>query len=258
MHVTEGTLQAYLDDELAAADRESVASHLAVCSACTSELTLLESASGHLAALLAGADLPAPEVAPDPFTRARWSRRAIGARRTLSRAAVLLVFAAGAVAAAVPGSPLHEALKELWSGAAARFSSAPAPAAPAPEPEPAPAAGADRVSSVSVEPLGGSVSYTIVDAGPATRVHVRLVDGPIGGVEARGEASQARFRTGPGRIEVRRIPSGDLTVLIPRGAQSATVRVDGRTLLSKEGDHLRLLAAPADSSAEEIVFEVGG
>jgi hypothetical protein len=88
-------------------------------------------------------------------------------------------------------------------------------------------------------------------------VHARLVPGPQAEVYATGRAAGARFRTGPGRIEVVDAGPGEVRVDLPRDAQAAVVEVNGRTYVAKEGDRLRMLVPEADPSAAEAVFRVG-
>lgn len=252
-HASEGALQAYLDDELNPADKRSVADHLAACSTCAAEMGLLRRASERFSAVVTATDVPTPPLEPEVLTRYRWMQRTIVARRMLARAAVLLVFVSAAAAAALPGSPLRRLAVDLWHEARGLFGSAPeaveappvTPATPAP------------VAAVSVQPLEGGLRFVVVGAAPGTRLHVQLVAGTLGAVQASGAATDAHFRTAPGRIEVRDAPPGDLTVRIPRSALSASVVVDGRTLLVKQGSALRLLATPVDSSATGIVFRIG-
>lgn len=251
VHTSEGTLQAYLDGELSTAERDRVASHLAVCPACTAEAGALRSAAERFSLLVSGFDVPAPGLEPDSITRFRWIERTMLARRILARAAVLLVFVSAAAAAALPGSPIRHLAVDLWNEA--RSLVAPAPEAVAPAPAPTPEVEAPS-AAVSVQPLRGRLHFTISDAAPGIRVRVQLIDGDVGVVRASGKAMAARFTTGVGHIQIGDVQGGDLIVQIPRSALSAVVRANGRALLLKQGDSLRLLSTPVDSSAAEIVF----
>lgn len=244
-HATEGVLQAYLDDELSPQERADLAAHVAQCASCARELEALDAASQDLTALLRSIDVTVSvEEARQAFERARWLERSRRARRVLGRAAVLTLFVAGAAAAAVPGSPLRRWVSDLLGGAATSRVSAPA-ATPAPAPA-APAA-------VSIRPLDGRVSVVVRDAAPGTRVHVELLDSDLASVEGRG-AAVGKFETSPGRIEVSAPQAGDVIVALPHDA-NATVALNGRVVLRKEGQTLRVLEAPVKRSEHELIFE---
>ncbi len=253
-HTSEGTLQAYLDGELTATEQDRVAEHLAGCPTCTAEVGELRRASERLSLLVSRIDVSAPDLEPESITRFRWMQRTALARRVLARAAVLLVFVSAAAAAALPGSPLRRLAIDLWNDARSLLQPAPEAAAPA-APAPAPEANVPS-TAVSVQPFGGRLHFTILNAAPGMPVRVRLIDGPLGVVRASGAAMDAQFITGEGHIEIGGAQGGDLTVLIPRSALSAVVRANGHPLLLKQGDALRLLRPPVDSSATEIVFRV--
>lgn len=269
-HPSEGVLQAFIDGELAADERARVSAHLEQCADCRAEVEQLSVAAAAFAGAMAvyGAqpDLPRARAAIQSRSVARprvlrliprEPSRATAVRRAFLRAAILVLIAAGAVSAAVPGSPVRRFFVNLWQQTTHLFvASRPAAppvrhprAAPAPEPTPAPPSG------VSVLPLQGQVTILVHTPAPGLRLHVRVTDTDRASVEASGPASSAHFRTAPGRIEVTGGGTGDLRVGIPRTASRAAVDVDGKTLFSKDGDRLRRLA-PAATSGGEAVFEL--
>jgi hypothetical protein len=95
--------------------------------------------------------------------------------------------------------------------------------------------------------------------GPAAglRVRTRLMAGGRAEVAASGAASDARFRTGPGRIEVSDAGPGEVMVTLPSEATAAVVEVDGRTLVAKEGDRLRALSGATATEDGEAEFLIG-
>ena len=270
-HPSEGVLQAFIDGELAADERARVSAHLEQCADCRSEVEQLSVAAaafaGAVGAYGALADLPRARAAIQSRTAAarrprmlrlipREHTRVTAVRRALLRAAVLVLIAAGAVSAAVPGSPVRRFFVNLWQQTSRLFvasrPAAPAvrhPLAPTSVPAPAPPAG------VSVLPLDGQITVLVHAPAPGLRVHVRVVDTDRASVEASGPATTAHFRTAPGRIEVTGGGAGDLRVGIPRAATRAAVDVDGKPLFSKSGDLLRRLA-PAETTSGEAVFEL--
>lgn len=268
IHLSEGELQAFLDGQLAADERARVADHLADCVACQAELRQLKAAAALFAHAIAHADV-APDLTgahavtvrrarPSPAIRlfGGQSARAREVRRTLVRAAVLVLLVAGAASAAVPGSVVRRFFVNIWHQTTRLFGARPATPPPAPirlapaKPlPPVPPAG------VSVLPEEGQVRILVHDAAPGLRVHVRVLDTDRASVEAQGAAASASFRTGPGRIEVSGARTGDLQIGIPRSAGKVSVMVDGKTVFSREGGEIHRLA-PALSGGGETVFEV--
>ncbi len=271
-HPSEGVLQVFIDGELAADERARMSAHLEQCAACRAEVEELSVAAaafaGAVAAYGAQPDLQRARAAIQARASAAARRPRIiwliprepaaarSLRRALLRAAVLVLIAAGAVSAAVPGSPVRRFFVNLWHETSRLFvASKPAappvrpPLAPAPEPAPAPPAG------VSVLPLKGQITIVVHTPAPGLRVHVRVVDTDMASVEATGPATSATFTTAPGRIEVTGAGAGDLRVGIPRTATRAAVNVDGKPLFAKTGDRVRRLA-PAETRAGEAVFHL--
>lgn len=257
-HLEEGTLQALLDDELPPGDRARADAHLAACSACAGELAELRGLTERTSALLGLVEAAPPVLqAQAAFARHRRTGGAlVQARRALPRAAVLVLAVAGAAAAAVvPGSPVRE-----WASALA----APArvaqeqPALPEPQPAAPEAAAAETApKAVSILPSEGRVRIAVSGSSPELRVRARLVPGAKAEVTATGAAATARFRTGPGSIEVLGAGPGELVVTLPADADAAFVEVNGRVYAAKQDGRLRSLAPRVAGSAEEPVFRAG-
>lgn len=265
-HPAEGTLQAFLDGELPRADRAEVELHLRGCSACRGEAERLRAAAASLTGALGLVDRPAPtERALAAASRRRW-RRWVGvdAGQVARRAAVLVLGVATVASATVHGSPVRGWIAGLVHRVAP--STAPHRDSPAAVPGGAPGAGsapapgaaqpAASAAGVSVLPELGRVRVVLTAPSPELRIRVRLSDDRYSDVRASGPASGARFRTGPGRVEVSGAGAGEVEVVIPRGARSAVVEVDGRPYFRKDGEGIRLLAPASDSSGSEVVFTV--
>ena len=256
-HLGEGTLQELLDGELPPGARAEAEAHLATCTACAGELAELRGLTARTSALLGLVEAAPPVLA----AQARFARhrRAGGAfkeaRRALPRAAVLVLAVAGvAAAAAIPGSPAREWVRNL--GLAER-SAQPTAVQPAPEAAaPAPVVMAPK--AISILPSDGHIRIAVSASSPELRVRARLVPGAKAEVTATGAAATARFRTGPGRIEVLGAGPGELVVTLPADAEAAFVEVNGRVLAAKEGGELRSLAPRVAGSATEPVFRAGG
>lgn len=255
-HIPEGTLQALLDGELAPAEHESVERHLAACPACRAELAALRSAAATLRSALATLDVAARPLTPElrlaAVRRASRTRRAEGLARTLGRAALFVLAAAGVASATLlPGSPLRRWAEGLWRREAAPVAEVrPAVTAPAT----APVLPAEPVSAgVGVLPVDGEVRISLEHPAPELTIRVRLADQPRAEVRGLGAAAAARFRTAPGRVTVVDAPGGELEVILPRELARASVSVDGRRVLVKQGPDVRILA-PADSAGPPIIF----
>jgi hypothetical protein len=253
----EGTLQALLDGALPPGERPAAEAHLAACGECAAAARELRALNERAGALLARGDVPAPVAQAQMSLRARRARQSHwgDARRALLRAAILVLGVAGVAAAAVPGSPVREWIEETVLPA--KKETLPS-AGRAPVPPPRQAAAPAAASGVSIRPDGGAVRVVLTGASPRLRVTWRLVDGDRATVLARGGArSGARFRTAPGRIEVVGAGAGEIEVEIPRMARSATVEVNGRVVVAKDGDSLRELA-PAGAPGGGPAVRVGG
>ncbi len=262
-HVDEGTLQALLDGELSAPDRQAAEAHLAACAECAAELRALSALEERLGALLGQADHPAPVAQAQMRFRAR--RAAAGqqrfggeARRALLRAATLVLGLAGVAAASVPGSPVRAWIEDAVLPAE-RAAQQPAAAAEAPPPAAAaPAPVAEAPTGVSMRPRRGAMHVVLTDAAPGLLVRVRLVEDAEARVFATGEARGARFRVELGRIEIAGAGAGEVTVELPRGATTASVSANGDGYVVKEGGGLRKTAPAADPASPEVAFRVGG
>lgn len=266
-HPSEGVLQAFLDGELAAQERAGVAEHLGACPLCDAELKELRTLAAHFSSAMRLGDV-APDLSAAHATLERRpprtvlrlipsrSTRSVQARRALMRAAVLVLLAAGAASAAIPGGPVRRFFVALWNQTTRFFTGR--PATPAPVARTAPSAAPTPVappSGVSVMPHDGLIRIVVRDPAGGLRVRVRVVDADRASVEASGAASSAHFNTAPGRIEVTGGGAGDLRVGLPREAEHATVEVGGKPVLSKDGGLLRHFV-PVERVGGETVIQL--
>ena len=77
----EGRLRAYLDAELAASERDDLATHLDACADCTGRLATLREETTAVSTLLA-AWLPEPTASPTPAGDERQARAALARFRS--------------------------------------------------------------------------------------------------------------------------------------------------------------------------------
>ena len=240
-HIDEGTLQAYLDDEVTA--RAEIDQHLAACTECAAELGRLQSAAQLFATALRRVDVKAPtgpalaEVnvrRPQPLRVPQQSRSF--ASMPLARAAMFVIGIAAVAGAAIPGSPVRalivSALRTV-TGQQEQEQRATPPQPRVETSEPVFDTKTDVAAALSIQPSDGRVLIVLTRVAPEATIRVTEVDGNRATVEANGAAAHARFRTGPGRIEVVDVTSGEVRVEIPRSALGARVEVDGKVIFQK-------------------------
>lgn len=254
-HLDDGALQAFLDGELAADEATAAQDHLAACQLCSATFESVRDASHQVAAALALLDREARPgrigLTPPSITRRRWRWGGVA----VPKAAILLI-AFGAVASAtIPGSPVRHWL-------ATRLE-APAPPIALDERTASPAGvestlAASPESGVSVEPVDGQLRILLTRPDPELLVRARIVDSVRGGAYGIGGTAAARFSTAAGTVEVIDAPAGELRIEIPRRATSASMIVDGRLYVIKEGERLRRAGAPATDAQAELVFRIRG
>ena len=262
-HRTDGELQAYLDAELPRDEATGVAEHLMVCTDCRVRLGELRMAGEEFRQALG--DLDTQPARPDPAAvmplrlrqeRNAGSRRTGFGRRALSRAAILLLVAAGAAAAVVPGSPLRELIERL-SSERAEPAMVEVPARPVDQSEP-PAPG---IGSITVTPVDGRVAVSVRRFATGSTIRVRFGSGPDASATLLSGLNGARFSVGPGSLFVvgpGNSTAGEILIELPRGLNSATVSVDGKRMLVASPDGLRRPGDPSGVPEDEVVLRVGG
>lgn len=251
-HPGEGVLQEMLDEELPAAEREAVRVHVAGCLACRRELEVLREADATLSGALALLDdRAAPAVAgvAGPGVRTAPPRRRPWAALPRAAALVLFLGVAAAASATIPGSPVRDWARALI----ARPDPAPEPPVQRPALE---AAAVEPEAGVWVATEGGAVEIVLRDAASGLQVSAALTDGGRAGVYASGPAATARFTTSLGRIEVAGATAGVLEIEIPRSARTATVVLNGRDRLVKDGEQLRVALPGGEASGNRVTFRV--
>lgn len=260
-HAAEGLLQTYLDGEMESSAAAELDHHLTRCAECAAELERLRAAGARVTGALSLLDVPLREGAVEQaLWRAQQGARRPGGTRllrgALSRAAILLVAAAGVVSAALPGSPVRQVIEQWLAGGSDEASEAAGGAAPAPVVTPAPAAAPVRRAEMTVLPVDGRVRVLIWSAEAAALVQVNFVSGDRVSVQAGGEEGAVRFRSGPGRLEVYDLGAGAAIIELPRSLTQASIEVNGRQYLFKEGDQLRMPGPVAARTAGTIEFRV--
>jgi hypothetical protein len=91
-------------------------------------------------------------------------------------------------------------------------------------------------------------------AAPGATIRVNLTAGNRVSVEAGSDAEDVRFRSSNSRIEVMNLGSAEALIEIPRSLPFASLNVDGRQWLFKDGDQLRLNGPVVERSRDAVVF----
>ena len=235
-HLDDGTLQAFLDDELRPGDRADAAEHLLACRQCRAAKDDLAQAHAVFAEAVSVLDREAPSAAAPP------ARPKTGVAGSLVKAASLVLLVAAAASAAVPGSPVREWLVRTVEPTPE------APVEPASTPEPAAAPVPAGVSLPAAQPVD------VVLQG-LTDVTIRLVETEGGGVSvfAVGAESDPVFETAPGAIRARDGTGGRITVEWPASLTGARLLVDGELHAEKVDGELRV-HVPAERVEGAIIW----
>ena len=225
MHPSDATLLTLIHGELAVGLKAEVQAHLAYCAACASTVGELRASDAQVGRLLGTLDHPVPRLDP-PVTAAGTARL----RRPVIAASVALLVA-GAVAAAVPGTPLQRWIhgRRDASGHAETGPARPAPARPAPADDQA-------AGGVEVPALRG---LTIAFGQPEQNgiLTIAVADRPDASLRAFGGA--VAYQVGEGRIVVdNRHPAGRYALEVPSRLRRLTVLLGGRVIFNSDGGPL--------------------
>ena len=257
VHAAEGTLQAYLDGEIDSAAERVLREHVAVCAVCAAELDTLRRADSIVQQSLALIDTPVPVLR----ARAAIASERRGGRHGVARlgawglakAAMLLLMLAGAGAAAIPD--MRRAIESTFTRVVAMFGGAQERTVSVPvQPDPVEPGIELEHGESFVAPADGRVQILLHDPAGAVEVIVRLVDGAQAHITTATTGTVAR-RVGTGRLELRGLGSGSVTIEIPRDVATATVEIDGVVRVYKDGGTLR--GSDAAARGSEVRFIVG-
>jgi hypothetical protein len=235
-HMTDGTLLRYLDDELPAAWRPVVTSHLAGCMTCDARLARLSDGSARLRHLLAEPlpELPVAWIAP---ARARQAQRvaerprpahARPHHRAMRVAAAVLLAVLLAAALTPPAFAFVRRLVASWTA-----SEAP-PATPRTE-HAAPATSTPAPTVVRFVPAGAELVVRFAASSETSALEVRRGGEASATFEVHGAAATAPVVVLPGAVEVRNAGVTGLYLLVlPPDVRAVRVEVAGREVVRLE------------------------
>jgi len=256
-HLDEGRLLE-LRDETPAGDDDAWR-HLEACSECREALEDVRGRATAIGSALDFLDDPVDLELARSAVRARVAGRSAAVAgatsivtapsrrrlRGLSRAAGILLVAAGGVAAAIPGSPLRRWVSTML---------APDETAETRSAEPAAAAATERSSAetagIRVEATTGPLRITLRGFAPGVDLSVLWVPGSEAAVFA---PLGTRYMRGQGRIEAD-LSSGPVRVELPTGSSPVTLEVDGVVYLRRGEFGVALLGPVASQSTDGVVF----
>lgn len=244
MHLEDGRLQAFLDDELAPGARAEVAEHLLGCERCHASYEELAKANA-----LFTQSVSVLDVEPPAREHATTHAGSVGmGTASFVRAAALVLVLAAAASAAVPGSPVRDWVLRTVDRTASQPAGS-ADAAPDADLERRPSAPA----GVAVHPADGRVLIAL-NALEAMEVRLEAASGTLARVSVLDAEREPGFRTSAGRVEVRDGAGGSIRVRMPAGVSSARLEVDGRLYAEATAGVLRI-HVPADTVDGDIVWQ---
>lgn len=258
-------LALFASEDLKATERARTAAHVSSCADCSAAVKWVRDARAALRAAESPrapahvgsrvqARLESGDVVLLPRAEPLEARTSDHRARSRWIAAAALLLTAGALSAAIPGSPVRQ-----WLEASISELLAPAPGT-APEPASTPdvtdAANERAHIALRVGAAAGVVTIDIEGPDPGLELRVRTADTHELELQASGAAAGARFSSGGGRLTIRRPGPGTVALVVPRQLPSAELRVDGRPYVVVNRGELRVLAPLADTAGSEIILRL--
>lgn len=245
-HLDDGTLQAFLDNELAGVDRTSVAQHLLGCMRCQADHHALTRANALFTQSTSILDVaPPPQVgsARAGAIGGRAARAGTTIRSsTVGKAAVLVIALAAAASAAVPGSPVRE-----W----VMRSTTPQEDPPATVPTSSPAA-QPAATGLSIGPVEGRLTVALL-ALEDVEIRLEPTAGTTASVQVTGARREPGFSVRSGQVDLRNAVGGIIEVRLPVDVAGARLEVDGVPYAESRDGALHL-HIPADTVDGALVW----
>lgn len=242
MHLDVEQIQRMLHGELDGPAREAVARHLAECGDCARQLEEADREEKAIFDLLRVVDHEAPRTTAQTLARqarrdaAPWGRKAAGI--------ALALLVTGAVAAALPGSPVRAWLERAgtWFDGS-RGAPLPGPEPGQPETGIAVAPGARFVVRFTSEQMKGVVTVSLTGG---TEIVARAVGG------------KATFTMTESSLAIdNRGSTADFLVEIPKDAPDVEIQIAGRGAFLKQGARVTTSLPPDPSGLYQLPLAAG-
>lgn len=240
-HLDEGTILAVRDE---AWEAEDAFQHLSACTPCSGELAQARARAAQVAEALSVLDDDVEVESAKAAVRRRLDAahgappRGALAWPALGKAAALVLLAAGA-ASALPGSPLRN-----WWSPTTEPTPASSPTGPSVAAQDAP------VGGIAVPVDDGRIAVIVRGVAAGTSLEV------VWGDEASARVSApagSDFTYAGGRAEVD-VAAGPVRVELPRGAQLATLEVDGVEYVRRSGAFVDVAGPAVERTDARILF----
>ncbi len=251
-HLDDGRLRAYLDGELGPAEAADAEEWIAQDDDARLKIEQMRQRDEHISTLLGELDeAPPTDRVRQAIEEARMTSRG-GAEPSVrstplvrwAQAAALVLLGAGAASAALPGSPVRAWLTERSTDGEVQQGPV----------DPREQGVATRMTGARVAAANGQVRLEVTGLPIGAEIEVLLVPGDTAGLYAPVQGSSFETFTAFGRIRVS-VSSGPVRVEIPRDIGSASLSVNGRMYLTKEGDRLELPGPVVEQAETTIRFE---
>ena len=199
--------------------------HAVECAECAAKLDRVRASDQSAAALLTLLDVAAPPKTAAGFVRtARVTGEiSLGGPRRVAAGIVVLMFLAGAAAAAIPSSPLHRLIVSALGGKRTAHGVT-GPASPVPQ---GPAS-----SGVSI--TSPSALEVVFNSESAGALHIRISDGDQVALTSTDVA--AIYRVGTSRITVSQATPADFHLDIPRRLRELRILAGDKLIFSRSPD----------------------
>jgi hypothetical protein len=232
-HLDSEAIELLLSGELGEPDLRARGAHLAECPACARRVEAARQQDRAIGELLSSLDHPVPRVAAEDVVR----RAGRGWRHRYAVAAsIVLLAAAGAAVAAVPGSPVRAWLAGLLEGP---------PRAPVEEPPEAPLPQGQPAGIAAGISLVPTERFELVFASGQESGVLRITLSDEAELAVRASGTPPAYSVGPEQVRVENAgATADYEILIPRSASSVRIRVGDTVVFTKQGAAVTAAAAP--------------
>lgn len=255
-HTDSGALIAWLDGELPVAARGDLDAHLAECDSCRIELAAVRSSAREFSEAIGLLDGRIPMLA----ARVAIEQQAVRTRHQgprhfiaggLAKAAAITLLAAGAAAAAIPGSPVRQWVSDVVARLTGEREGG---SVPTRAPVPVEAMAQEPRGPAVTVPTGGTVRVSVHSLPASAPLTIRVTDREGVFLRAIGANDPVRFAPrADATVDVFDVRTG-LVIELPRNLTSASIDVDGRPYYVKDASGERFIGPGATPTTDGVTF----